>query len=310
MFLSEIKKQASSFLQEKYKSARLAWTDVTQAEILTEEATNSEPWGPDTKTMTRISEASFDMDDYGRIADVLHRRLRSVNFKEWRQSYKSLVVLEFLLTHGPEDLFEEFHCDTNVIRELGKFNYVDERGFNWGSCMQKKSEKILKLLSNEDQLKEARAKALKISQEIKGFGNLIVSPSSSSPSSSKSFGSSSFGSCSSNSPTWNVQDGPNNQEIQYKMANEPLENLRKGSEKKGLEGLHLWNSPIEENGSLLESTNEDEVEYKIGSSTGFSSQIFGSTNQSKSYRRIIPQRSISDACKVTKKIERQMSLGF
>lgn len=55
-------------------------------------------------------------------------RLRSVYWKEWRQSYKTLVLLEFLLIHGPEDMFEEFHCDINVIRELGKLNYVDERG--------------------------------------------------------------------------------------------------------------------------------------------------------------------------------------
>jgi len=33
MFLSDIKKQASSFIQEKYKTAKLALTDVTQAEM-------------------------------------------------------------------------------------------------------------------------------------------------------------------------------------------------------------------------------------------------------------------------------------
>lgn len=41
---------------------------------LAEEATNSDVLGPDAKTMTRISEAAYDMDDYWRIVDVLHRR--------------------------------------------------------------------------------------------------------------------------------------------------------------------------------------------------------------------------------------------
>ena len=33
LLLNHIKKQASSFLQEKYKNARLAFTDVTEAEL-------------------------------------------------------------------------------------------------------------------------------------------------------------------------------------------------------------------------------------------------------------------------------------
>ncbi|KAK1309040.1 Clathrin interactor EPSIN 1 [Acorus calamus] len=106
--LGEIKKQTSSFLQEKYKTVKLVLTDVTPAEL---GSYNSDPWGPDARTMTRISEASFDVDDYWRIVDILHRRFHVVDAKEWRQSYKALVLLEFLLTHGPEDIGEEFHCD-------------------------------------------------------------------------------------------------------------------------------------------------------------------------------------------------------
>lgn len=33
LLLGQVKKQASSFLQEKYKAARLALTDVTEAEM-------------------------------------------------------------------------------------------------------------------------------------------------------------------------------------------------------------------------------------------------------------------------------------
>lgn len=41
---------------------------------LAEEVTNSDPWGPDAKTMTLIAEASYDLDDYWRIVDVIHKR--------------------------------------------------------------------------------------------------------------------------------------------------------------------------------------------------------------------------------------------
>ncbi|RWR96623.1 Epsin domain-containing protein [Cinnamomum micranthum f. kanehirae] len=180
LFLSEIKKQACSFLQEKYKSARLILTDVTEAELLAEEATNGEPRSPDAKTMTRISEAAFDIDDYWRITDVLHQRLYTNDWKQWRSTYKALVLLDFLLTHGPETVADEFRPDIIVIQELSKFKHIDERGFNWGAAMQKKSERILKLLKQEELLQEERANALKISKEIQGFGNVCISSTSSS----------------------------------------------------------------------------------------------------------------------------------
>lgn len=41
---------------------------------LAEEATNKDPCSPDAKTMTIIAEASFEVDDYWRIVDVLHNR--------------------------------------------------------------------------------------------------------------------------------------------------------------------------------------------------------------------------------------------
>lgn len=55
-------------------------------------------------------------------------RLDSIDWKHWRQSYKTLVLLEFLLTHGPVDFAEEFLCDSDVIEELGTFRHVDEKG--------------------------------------------------------------------------------------------------------------------------------------------------------------------------------------
>ncbi|XP_062104542.1 uncharacterized protein LOC133815754, partial [Humulus lupulus] len=170
-----IKKHASSFLQDKYKIARLAFTDVTEAELLAEEATNEDSCSPEPRTMTRIAEASYAEDDYWRIVDVLHRRLCSVDWKQWRQAYKALVLLEFLLTHGPLDFSEEFVCDIDVIHELGTFQFIDQKGINWGANMQRKSDEILKLLGGGKSktttaLKEARLRALKVTKQIHGFG--------------------------------------------------------------------------------------------------------------------------------------------
>lgn len=152
---------------------------------------------PDARTLTCIADAAFDMDDWWRIAKVLHQRLQqgSGDWKEWRPVYKALVVLEFLLTHGPEDLPREFHPDMPAMNHLRSFNYIDEKGFDWGACMQRRTDSILTLLTDGDRLKEARRRVLEVQW----------SPSSSSSASSSATSRTSrtwsFGSHYSDSPT-------------------------------------------------------------------------------------------------------------
>ena len=49
--------------------------------------------------------------------------------KNWRVSYNSLIVLEHLLTQGPESVAGEFRSDKDVISEMESFQYIDEKGF-------------------------------------------------------------------------------------------------------------------------------------------------------------------------------------
>ncbi|ESQ47490.1 hypothetical protein EUTSA_v10022135mg [Eutrema salsugineum] len=173
LWFGEIKKQASLFLQDKYNVARLVLTDVTEAELLVEEVTNDNPSSPDAKTMTKIAEASFDTVDYWRIVDVLHRKIEKGEMKKWREAYKAMVLLEFLLTHGPLHLPHDFLYDLDHIRFLSTFQYVDDNGFDWGAQVQKKADQIQTLLLGKEELREARLKALKTTSQINGFGNSI-----------------------------------------------------------------------------------------------------------------------------------------
>lgn len=197
-FLHEFKKQASFFLKEKIKTARLALTDVTPTELLTEEVTNGNPWAPDTRTMGLISRAAFEIDDYCRIVGILHKRLARYDKKYWRESYKALILLEHLLTHGPESIVTEFQSDTDVIRQLGSFQYIDERGFNWGLTVRKKSERVLQLLEKGELYKQERHRARKLTRGIEGFGSFSQRSSSSAvDGNSKESPANSFGRCNS-----------------------------------------------------------------------------------------------------------------
>lgn len=178
LVFNEFKRQASFFFSEKIKTARLALTDVTPVELLTEEATNGNMLSPNPSSMGAISRAAFEVDDYWRIVDVLHRRLAKFNTKYWRASYNALVLLEHLLTHGPLRVAEEFQNDKDSIKDMENFQYIDEKRFNWGLSVRKLSDKVLMLLENESFLKQERARARKLTMGIKGFGSSSHFPSS------------------------------------------------------------------------------------------------------------------------------------
>ncbi|CAA7036731.1 unnamed protein product [Microthlaspi erraticum] len=167
----EMKKQASFFFKEKLKTARLALTDVTPLQLMTEEATDGESWGPNTQTLGSISKAAFEFEDYLQIVDVLHKRLARFDKRNWRIAYNSLIVVEHLLTHGPESVSDEFQGDIDVISQMQTFQHIDEKGFNWGLSVRKKSDKVLKLLEKGELLKEERKRARELSRGIQGFGS-------------------------------------------------------------------------------------------------------------------------------------------
>ncbi|KAL3655866.1 hypothetical protein CASFOL_000262 [Castilleja foliolosa] len=173
----DFKRQASFFFREKIKTARLVLTDVTSAQLLTEEITNGESIASNGQAMRRISRAAFEVDDYDRIVHILHHRLCRFDTWNWRASYNALLLLEHLLTHGPLRIADEFECDHDTIRDMATFRYVDEKGFDWGASVKNKSERVTSLLKDMSYLKEERARARKLTVGIKGFGSFSSSPS-------------------------------------------------------------------------------------------------------------------------------------
>ncbi|CAF2085574.1 BnaAnng39380D [Brassica napus] len=173
----DLKKQASFFFKEKLKTARLALTDVTPLQLMTEEATDGESCGPNTQTLGSISKAAFEFEDYLQIVNVLHKRLAKFDQINWRMAYNSLIVVEHLLTHGPESVSDEFQGDKDVISQMQSFQQIDEKGFNWGLSVRRKSEKVLRLLEKGDLLKEERKRARELSRGIQGFGSFNRKPS-------------------------------------------------------------------------------------------------------------------------------------
>ncbi|KAG7030727.1 ENT3-4, partial [Cucurbita argyrosperma subsp. argyrosperma] len=164
-YFHELKKKACFFLKEHLKIARLALTDVTHAQLLTEEATSGNPWPPDSPSMREITKASFEVDEFYRIVEILHKRLERFEAREWRASYNAVILVEHALTHGPYSFAKEFANDRAVLREMEGFHFVDDKG------VRKLSARVLKLLEEEDFLIQERIKARNLTRGIQGFGS-------------------------------------------------------------------------------------------------------------------------------------------
>ncbi|CAJ1976444.1 unnamed protein product [Sphenostylis stenocarpa] len=273
----------------------MTFTDVTEAELLAEEATNKDECSPDAKTMTRIAEASFDIDEYWRIVDILHQRFYNIDWEHWRQAYKALVLLEFLLTHGPQEFAQEFLCDVEIIEELGGFTHIDEKGFNWGSRMQKLSDQIVKLLQDGEALTEARLKALKITSEIQGFGSSVTSPTSSSSSSPGTSSFYSFSTPSTPAYIFDSDDKPNKPHSPSARNDNNVNIILPPRNLKQVNKNHLWKRFAgEEKNILIDSKEEEDVDKPKGLVSEICSKISGVSPVGGQKREKVEFRCLSD----------------
>ncbi|CAH2038545.1 unnamed protein product, partial [Thlaspi arvense] len=170
----ELKKQASFYIKEKIKTARLAVTDVTPEELLTEEVTGSAHSSIDPRSMAVITRASFEVDQFQRIVKVLRQRMVMFDTREWRGVCNTLTMLNHLLLNGPLSVFNEFQHERQLIEDaIMTDQWIDERGyFDCGLKVRNIADKVLRLLEDDMFLKDERERNRKQSfGRIKGFGN-------------------------------------------------------------------------------------------------------------------------------------------
>jgi ENTH domain len=64
-----------------------------------------------------ISEAAYDSEGYRQIMGVIARRLQDTG-ELWRHVYKSLLLLEYMLKHGPQKVgsIQHYHVWLSSVR--------------------------------------------------------------------------------------------------------------------------------------------------------------------------------------------------
>ncbi len=163
--------------------------NYTEMEGKVREATNNEPWGTSSSLMQEIANGTYSYQTRNEILGMIFRRFQEKTAPEWRQVYKALQLLEYLLKHGAERVVDDAKINSNLVSMLRSFRFVDQNGKDQGINVRNRAKEVLSLLEDDDRLRSERKKARDNAKKYGGMasdGSIGISGRSSFHSSSNS----------------------------------------------------------------------------------------------------------------------------
>ncbi|OJZ83360.1 hypothetical protein ASPFODRAFT_35889 [Aspergillus luchuensis CBS 106.47] len=133
------------------------------------EATNNEPWGASNTLMHEIASGTHSYQLLNEIMPMIYKRFTDKTSEEWRQIYKALQLLEFLVKNGSERVVDDARSHMSLIRMLRQFHYIDQNGKDQGINVRNRSSELVKLLGDVDLIRSERKKARANRNKFGGF---------------------------------------------------------------------------------------------------------------------------------------------
>ncbi|KAL9539089.1 hypothetical protein MBANPS3_010471 [Mucor bainieri] len=152
----------------KLKSVVLNYTEM---EAKVHEATNNEPWGASSTLMQEIAQGTYNYQYFNEIMPTVYRRFTEKESKQWRQIYKALVLLEYLIKNGSERVVDDARSHVSMIKVMRNFYYIDDKGKDEGLNVRNRAKEIVELLSNTDKIRSERKLAKKNRNKYTGVGS-------------------------------------------------------------------------------------------------------------------------------------------
>ncbi|KAI5481176.1 hypothetical protein MNV49_005611 [Pseudohyphozyma bogoriensis] len=143
----------------------------TKGESTLSEATNNEAWGASSTLMTEIAQGTHNFQLFNEIMPAIYQRFTDKEARQWRQIYKSLVLLEYLVKNGSERVIDDARAHLSLIKVLRNFHYTDENGKDQGINVRNRSKELAELLSDLDRVRQERRKAKQNKNKYTGVGN-------------------------------------------------------------------------------------------------------------------------------------------
>ncbi|EPE09552.1 golgi family to endosome transport protein [Ophiostoma piceae UAMH 11346] len=117
-------------IKANVRKVQNAVMNYTEMEAKVREATNNEPWGASSTLMQEIANGTFNYQTLNEIMPMLYRRFTEKAAEEWRQIYKSLQLLEFLIKHGSERVIDDARSHLTLLKMLRQFHFIDQNEYD------------------------------------------------------------------------------------------------------------------------------------------------------------------------------------
>ncbi|GKT97008.1 LOW QUALITY PROTEIN: golgi to endosome transporter [Colletotrichum tofieldiae] len=90
---------------------------------------------------------------------MIYRRFTEKSAEEWRQIYKALQLLEFLIKHGSERVIDDARGHITLLKMLRQFHFIDQNGKDQGINVRNRAKELAELLSDVERIRTERKKA-------------------------------------------------------------------------------------------------------------------------------------------------------
>lgn len=145
--------------------------NYTEIEGKVREATNDEPWGPTGPLMQELAHATFTYEHFPEVMSMLWKRMLQDNKTNWRRTYKSLLLLNYLVRNGSERVVTSSREHIYDLRSLENYTFVDENGKDQGINVRHKVRELIDFIQDDDKLREERKKAKKNKDKYIGMSS-------------------------------------------------------------------------------------------------------------------------------------------
>ncbi|KAG5979732.1 hypothetical protein E4U55_004825 [Claviceps digitariae] len=163
MDLNDLKSTVSNLtlydLKAGFRKAQNAVMNYTEMESKVREATNNEPWGASSTLMQEIANGTFSYQTLNEIMPMIYRRFTEKSAEEWRQIYKALQLLEFLIKHGSERVIDDARGHIALLKMLRQFHFIDQNGKDQGINVRNRAKELAELLGDVERIRSERKKA-------------------------------------------------------------------------------------------------------------------------------------------------------
>lgn len=154
-------------IMDKMTNVVMNYSDV---ESKVREATNDDAWGPHGSLMAEIAKYSFTYEHYPEVMAMVWRRMFEGK-KNWRRTYKSMLLLSYLLHNGSERAVSSAREHIYDMKPLEEYTFRDEHGKDQGINVRQKAKEILSFIADDERLREARKKAKENRDKYVGYSS-------------------------------------------------------------------------------------------------------------------------------------------